>query len=168
MAGDAVSVAQLLPGLELGAPVWQRRRKSDPAACALADRHYSRGRVGAGQVGPPGRLLVFVTPCERAAWITHWPAPELAMDGLDAWRCSMFRNEGAGLSSDLIRAAMDLIAQLWTDRPADGWATWVEVDKVRRKRDPGRCFLRAGWHVDRKWRHPKLIRLRAPIEAGAV
>jgi hypothetical protein len=90
--------ALTLPGLDSGP--WQVRNSSDPAANALADRHYNRQRRGSGQVGPPGRKLVFVTPCERAVWVTHWPYADLALDGMDSWRCSIFRNEGAGLSSD--------------------------------------------------------------------
>jgi hypothetical protein len=153
--------ALVIPGVEVG--VWQLRSKGDPAACALADRHYSRQRPGSGQVGPPGRLLVMVTPCERAVWVTHWPRPDLALDGLDAWRCSIFRNEGAGLSSDLIKAAMALTAERWHDRPADGWVTWIDARKVRHKRDPGRCYLKAGWTLDRSWSHRHLIRLRAEV-----
>jgi hypothetical protein len=98
---EAIAVLPL-PGFDL--PIWERRTKGDPAVISLADRHYSRRRYGTSgvPVGPPGRLLVFLTPCERALWITHWPDPRYAFDGLDAWRCVLFRNEGAGLSSDLI------------------------------------------------------------------
>lgn len=146
---------------------WQVRDKADAAACALADRHYSRRRKGSGQIGAPGRVLVFVTPCERAVWLTYWPFADRASDGLDAWRCTLFRNEGAGRSSDLVRAAMLLTAELWLAGrvryvpPRDGWVTWIDTTRVRRKRDPGRCFLRAGWCVDTGWTHRKLVRLRA-------
>ncbi len=138
-----------LPGLAV--PVWQVRGRSDPAARALADRRHSRKRPGALWIGPPGRVLVLVTPCERAVWLTHWPRADLAFDGLDAWRCSLFRNEGAGRSSDLIRAAMTLTAQ-----------TWVEPAKVASPH-PGYCFKQAGWTLDRAWSHRRLVRLRAPI-----
>lgn len=151
--------ALTLPGIDAG--VWQRRNKSDPAALALADRHYSRRRPGSGQVGPPGRKIVLVTPCERALWLSHWPKASLAMDGLDAWRCSIFRNEGAGLSSDLILAAMDLTASIWRDHPppADGWVTWIDTEKVASP-NPGYCFKQAGWSLDREWSRRSLIRLR--------
>jgi hypothetical protein len=151
-------VALTLPGLAVG--VWQVRGKADPAANALADRHYSRRRPGSGQVGPPGRKLVLVTPCERAVWLTHWPYGHIALDRLDAWRCTIFRNEGAGLSSDLIRAAMGLTASLWSVRSRDGWVTWIDRTKVA-SANPGYCFKKAGWWIDRTWSHPKLIRLRA-------
>lgn len=144
--------------------VWQKRNRLDHSANALADRHYSRRRPGSGQVGPPGRKLVLVTPCERAVWVTHWPYAEYSMDGLDAWRCSIFRNEGAGLSSELIASAMNLTARLWQTRPGDGWVTWVDPRKVQ-SRNPGYCFLNAGWTRDRSWKHPHLIRFRAEVVA---
>lgn len=159
--------AQTLPGVDVG--TWQVRDKSDGAANALADRHYSRRRPGSGQVGPPGRKLVLVSPDERAVWLTHWPKAEYAMDGLDAWRCSIFRNEGDVLSSDLILAAMALTEALWDERPNDGWVTWVDTRKVA-SRNPGYCFLRAGWLRDRAWTHRYLIRLRAEtgLRGGAT
>lgn len=145
---------------ELATTGWQVRSKADPAAVVLADRHYSRRNPGTMQIGPPGRLLVLLTGCERAVWITHWPNTRGARDGLDAWRCTMFRNEGAGLSSELIRSAMAATAQLWSDRPADGWLTWVDRSKIR-STNPGYCFIRAGWTLDRTWSRRNLIRLRA-------
>lgn len=142
---------------------WQLRDRLDLAANALADRHYSRRRPGSGQIGPPGRKLILVTPCERAVWLTHWPYAELALDKLDAWRCTIFRNEGAGLSSELIRAAMEVTASIWRARPADGWITWVDATKVR-STNPGCCFKRAGWELDKGYRRRGLVRLRAGVE----
>jgi len=156
--------ALTLPGLEVG--TWQLRTSSDPAARALADRHYSRGTKGAPTVGPPGRRLVLVTPDERAAWITHYPREDLTLDHLDAFRCSMFRNEGDQLSSELIRAAMDATLELWKYRPRDGWVTWVDRSKVSSE-NPGYCFRCAGWARDRDWRPGPwarhLYRFRAPL-----
>lgn len=142
--------------------VWQRTTKGAPAAVALADRHYSRVRYGktGGQVGPPGRLLVFVTETADALWVTHWPDPKLALDGLDSWRCVLFRNEGAELSSMLIRAAMDVTAETWGDRPRDGWVTWVDTNEIR-STNPGYCFLQAGWWRDRDWRAAASSRRRS-------
>ncbi len=122
--------ALVIPGLEVS--TWQVRGRSNPAARALADRHYSRktrGPLGSA----PGRVLVLVTPCERAVWLAHWPRADLALDGLDAWRCSIFRNEGAGLSSELIVAAMALTAERWSARPPDGWLTWIDPASRRER-----------------------------------
>jgi len=141
---------------------WRRTNKFDSRAAALADRHYSRRTVGSPQFMPPGRTLVLMTEGGDAVWGTHWPRADLTLDGLDAWRCSIFRNEGSGLSSDLITEAMQRTADTWHDRPGDGWLTFVAKNKVRSS-NPGYCFLMAGWWVDRSWSHPKLIRLRAAI-----
>lgn len=158
-----MTVALTIPGVEAG--TWQVRHRFDRAAAALADRHYSRERVGSPQVGGPGYLLVLVTPCERACWITKQHAlttrtARALADGLDAYRCAMFRNEGAGLSSDLIRAAVELTERLWGPPPADGWATYVRRDLVR-STNPGYCFKQAGWTLDRTFVHPQLVRLVA-------
>jgi hypothetical protein len=152
--------ALTLPGIDPG--TWVKRSQTDGAVNALADRHYSRRRPGSGQVGGPGRKLILVTPDEQALWVTTWPYPERSMDGLDAWRCTYFRNEGDALSSDLIRAAMSHTADYFDGTPADGWLTWIEPGKVRSK-NPGYCFFVAGWWRDREWVHRRLIRLRAAV-----
>lgn len=141
---------------------WRRATKFDARGAALADRHYSRRTVGSPQFMPPGRTLVLITPEGDAVWGTHWPAAELTLDGLDAWRCSIFRNEGPLLSSELILEAMERTAETWRGRPADGWLTFVAKDKVRSV-NPGACFKKAGWWLDREWSHPKLVRLRAEV-----
>lgn len=159
---------------------WRIVTASDPRARALADRHYNRKTIGAPTVGPPGRRLVLVSTCARALWITHYPRPDLALDGIDALRCSSFRNErsleapnGAGLSSELIVAAMTVTARAWPDtRPPGGWLTFVDRAKTSRKRDPGRCFLRAGWWIDDdfaagRWAR-SLVRLRARMLEEAI
>lgn len=146
---------------------WILATRSDPAVRALRDRHYSTKRPGGKTVGPPGRVVILRTEDGLAAWITHYPATELALDGLDAFRCSLFRNEGPLLSSDLIVAAMEISQRIlgetngWGER-LDGWVTWIDPRKVASP-NPGYCFLRAGWRRDREWTHPRLIRLRAPL-----
>ena len=61
--------------------------------------------------------------------------------------CSLFRNERPDLhlSSDLITAAVAHTRAHWPAVPAAGFVTFVDPAKTRRKRDPGRCFRRAGW-----------------------
>ena len=58
---------------------------------------------------------------------------------------SLFRNEGAGLSSELISEAVAATRWRWPHTPELGMITFVNEAKVRRKRDPGRCYLRAGF-----------------------
>jgi hypothetical protein len=143
---------------------WLRVSTGDPAVRALRDRHYSTKKPGGRTVGPPGRRLAFRTVEGDAAWVTHWPDPRLALDGVDAWRCSLFRNESGRRASDLIREAMALTAAIWADRPCDGWLTYVEPGKLTSE-VAGYCFRRAGWRRDRTWRpkSARLIRLRAAI-----
>lgn len=62
-----------------------------------------------------------------------------------AWVNSIFRNEGAGLSSDLIRHAVAATRAHWPEVPALGMVSFVDASKVRGKRDPGYCFLKAGF-----------------------
>lgn len=136
---------------------WIVVKASDPRARALRDRHYSTRRPGGRTVGQPGRRLVLVVPDGTAAWITHWPEASLAMDGLDALRCTLFRNEGAQRASSLIREAIDLSERKFGRAP-DGWLTYVDPAKVASE-VPGYCFRRAGFRHDRAWSHPRLIRL---------
>jgi hypothetical protein len=114
----------------------------------LADRHYNRQAVGADQFVPPGRCLVLVTPAADALWITSWPFAEYVKHRwAGAWICSCFRREGGGRASDLIRAAVAATRWRWQP-PALGMVTFVNAEKVRHKRDPGRCFVRAGFEPD--------------------
>jgi hypothetical protein len=91
----------------------------------------------------PGETMVLLSRCGRAlfAW-QHNTIPRL--DGQVGVCCAVFRNESPTLSSELIREADALAWRRW---PEQRHFTYVEDGKVRHKRDPGRCFLRAGWRV---------------------
>lgn len=141
---------------------WVRVTRGDPIGRQLADRHYSRQHPGSSQFMPPGRVLVYLTSDGMALWGTHWPDARLALDKLDAWRCSIFRNEGSALSSKLIETAMLATARDWSARPLDGWLTYVRPGAIK-SANPGYCFKLAGWWLDRQWRRPGLIRLRAEV-----
>lgn len=128
---------------------WQMAHRCHPVACALADRHYSRQSIGSMNMMPPGRCLVLVTEDSNAVWGTSWPFTEWVRHAwAGAWMCSIFRNEGAGLSSELIREAVAVTRWHYGDAPALGMITFVKADAVRHKRDPGRCYRKAGFrHV---------------------
>lgn len=129
--------------------IWQLSWRADPAARPLADAHYTRQKIGSRQFVPPGRCLVLVTPCRRAYWVTSWPYPEYVKHAWPgAWVCSAFRNDegAAGLSSDLIRQAVAATVW-WKGHNPLGMVTFVDPTKVRHKRDPGRCFARAGFRL---------------------
>lgn len=123
---------------------WRLSHRADPLACAIADRHYNRQAIGSPQFVPPGRCVVLLRP--RALWVTSWPFAECVKHAwAGAWVNSLFRNEGDELSSDLIISAIAATLSVWTMPPAQGIITFVDAGKVRRKRDPGRCYLRAGF-----------------------
>lgn len=128
---------------------WRLSWKADPRVRAIADRHYNRQKPGAVQFMPPGRGLVLVDELATAAWITSWPLAEYVKHAwAGAWVCSMFRNEGAERSSDLIRDAVAATIAHFGTVPELGFVTFVDASKVKKKRDPGRCYLRAGWHYE--------------------
>lgn len=153
--------------LDVDDALWTRRGRFDPAAARLADRHYSREVVGSPQVGGPGFIIVLVTPCERAVWISKRHAietasPRAVADGFLGYRCAIFRNETPFLASELIRAAVVLTEREWGPS-AHGWATYVDTSKVA-SQNPGYCFKRAGWKRDRSFEHPRLVRLLMGVE----
>jgi hypothetical protein len=126
---------------------WHLSDRADQPTRQLADRHYNRQSVGATQFVPPGRCLVLRTDRADAFWVTSWPFAEYVKHAWPgAWICSAFRNESPHLSSELIREAVAATRATW-DPPALTYpfVTFVNADKVRHKRDPGRCFLRAGF-----------------------
>lgn len=124
--------------------IWRLSHRADPRAAALADRHYSRQSPGTPQFVAPGSCVVLLSTCGLALWVSlrqqivkhAWP---------DAWVCALFRNEGAGLSSTLILQAVAATRAVWGAPPPEGMLTFVDPDQVRHKRDPGRCFRRAGF-----------------------
>ena len=65
-----------------------------------------------------------------------------------AWVCSAFRNEGVGLSSDMIRHAVACTRHIFGEPSAIGMLTFVDSRKTRQKAHPGRCYLEAGFEYD--------------------
>ena len=127
--------------------IWHLSHRADPKARVLADRHYNRQKIGAPQFVPPGRCLVLYAnqPEGEAFWVTSFPFAQFVRHAwAGAWMCSAFRNEGAGLSSDLIRQALACTRNTW-EPPELGMVTFVDPTKTRHKRDPGRCYLKAGF-----------------------
>jgi hypothetical protein len=125
---------------------WQLSHKYDAPARAIADRHYNRQKPGTPQFVPPGRAVVLVIP-GAAFWVTSWPFAEYVRHAwAGAWVCSAFRNERPDLflSSSLITEAISATRFYW-DPPALGMVTFVDREKTRRKRDPGRCYRKAGF-----------------------
>lgn len=125
---------------------WQLSHRADKRALPIADRHYNRQKIGSPQFVPPGRCVVLLTENADALWVTSWPFAEYVKHAWPgAWVCSCFRNEGSVLSSQLIREAVSVTRSIYGKPPPLGMITFVNADKVRRKRDPGRCFVKAGF-----------------------
>ena len=131
-----------------GEPVrWELADRFSPHVRPLADRHYNRQKIGSPQFVPPGRCIVLSTAEADAFWVTSWPFAEYVKHAWPgAWVCSAFRNESPHLSSELIREAVAATRSRW-EPPILEYpiVTFINTKKVRHKRDPGRCFLRAGF-----------------------
>ena len=147
--------------MNIGETLWRWSDRADPDVVPIADRHYSRQKIGSPQFVKPGRCLVFKAGTRAqlrtrygggAYWVTSWPFAEYVKhEWAGAWECSAFRNEGAGLSSALIRDAIAITLGEW--QPPDlGMITFIKESETVRgrsaKSQPGKCFLDAGFeHV---------------------
>ena len=126
---------------------WRKVTKFNAAACRLADRHYSRRNVGAHQFMPPGQTIILLLEDFHALfgwWRPHPNSGLRAMNGLDGWTCTIFRNESPVRSSELILGAEAELYRYADGCGPDGLLTYVWDRKVR-SRNPGYCFLCAGW-----------------------
>lgn len=136
----------MTPTLGLGA--WYGVTDRDPRLVGLYQRHYSAAKNGVGLAshlkhgfaGLCDPMCLLTETCD-AGWV--WGIESLRLDGQIGVQCRFFRNEGPLLSSGLIREADDLAWGKWPSE-ARHW-TYVDPKRTRHKRDPGRCFLKAGW-----------------------
>jgi len=145
---------------------WEQVGKFDPRTAALADRHYNRRKVGSPQFMPPGQTLILLSHDEAAVfgwWRPHPDSGIPAINGLDGWTCTIFRNESDVLSSRLILDAEQALYQTGRDIGPDGLLTYVWDSRIRSV-NPGSCFKHAGWSIrgrsadNRKtllWKEPK-------------
>lgn len=127
---------------------WHISNRADKLALPIADAHYSRQKPGTPQFVPPSRCLVLWCATGRAVWVSSWPYPQYTHHAwAGAWVNTMFRRESGPLASELIREAIACSRWHWPDIPELGMVTFIDRDKVRHKRDYGRCYLRAGFQV---------------------
>lgn len=122
---------------------WIPVKDGNATGRAIFDRHYSRYRYADGRrpklyIGP-GYKLVLLWPNAKALFA--WRKEKHRQDGQTGVECAVFRNEGAGLSSALIRAADAIAFQRW---PGERHFTFVNARKVASP-NPGYCFIMAGW-----------------------
>ena len=143
-------------------PYWIEVSKCDKDACEFARPHYSRASPDSKELGPPGQKIVLMGSDGKALWGSHRPAPWAGikrMDGFEGHSCFIFRNAGGPLSSLIIREAVAYTVIKWGMAP---FITYVAINKVIHKRDPGRCFIKAGFRkvtIKEKTKHGPMLRL---------
>lgn len=86
----------------------------------------------------PGEKIVLRTASGDAGFVWRNFISDSGEHGIN---CAFFRNEGSILSSQLIRQACDIADAVWSCRRH---YTYVDPSCVR-SRNPGFCFLAAGW-----------------------
>jgi hypothetical protein len=150
---------------------WRLSSSSDRVALDIVDGtgmhigagpHYSRRTPGSRTFTGVGQEIVLVTDDARAVWaVVYQRTPSAPGSGssrgrsgqTDAapqhlWRNMMFRNLGAGLSSELICDATWETYRQWIVRygqlPNERMRTEIDVRRVRSS-NPGYCYERAGW-----------------------
>jgi len=133
----------------MAAPLWWLTHDGDRDCLALYERHYSVRQYRDGR-----RRHLFCGPGEKVVLRT-W-----AGDAMFVWRrftddcvearsgqrqtgvnCAAFRNEGTARSSSLVSQADAIADCLWPDRRH---YTYVDPSRIA-SRNPGYCFLCAGW-----------------------
>ena len=129
----------------------QRTTHFDPEMARLADRHYSRVRVGSPQYAPPGKMLVLRDALGTVLFVWSWQ--QYRKDGQTGYNCSIFRNESTRVSSGIILEAEQAAVTLWGSGRA---FTYVDETHVK-SNNPGYCFKVAGWVLRGKSKTGKLL-----------
>lgn len=114
--------------------IWHISNRADPMAREIADRHYNRQKPGTPQFVPPGRCCVLYAETEtgKAFWVTSFPYAEYVKhQWAGAWICSAFRNEGAGIASEMIRDAVAATRAFFGEPPDLGMVTFIDKRKVK-------------------------------------
>ena len=137
------------------------KNKADPLGRKLADRHYTRQTKGATLWTRPGyNYCLYYDDWKGAAlwawWRPKWEAGVERFDKLRAIECTMFRNESAALSSDLIKDAIELLKHpfcleaLKLSNPLENLLiTGISSERTVKGRSKnslaGACYRHAGW-----------------------
>lgn len=121
--------------------LWHTTKDGDRTCLALFQRHYSCRNADpkVRQFVGPGEHIVLRTDAGDAMFV--WRAPKYRADGQEGVECAVFRNEGPYQSSELVRQADAIADFCWPDRRH---YTFVDPQAVR-SRNPGFCFIAAGW-----------------------
>lgn len=123
--------------------------KFDPESVMLADRHCSRQKIGTNQFMPPGQTIV-LRNAEGTA-VFGWLWQEKRDDNQSGYNCSIFRNESARLSSDIIAEAEAAAFSEWGPSRLFTYinplALKPPAHKFRKPKIAGKCFIAAGWKL---------------------
>lgn len=135
-------------------PLWWITLDGDATGFEMYNRHYSsrksRGKQKQRLFVGPGTKRVFRTWEGDAFFVWRNFIDDSGQEGIC---CSFFRNESPHLSSELIRQACLIADALWPGR-----RRYTEVDPQEvRSRNPGYCFLVAGWRRCGHTRSGKLV-----------
>ena len=125
---------------------WYPVTSGDIRAYQIFLRHYSarpnrgsrRGK-NSKRFTPPGEHIVLLTSACDALFV--WVKEKFRLDGQAGVNCSVFRNESAVLSSELILEAEGLA---WSKWPGERLFTFVDSTKIKSS-NAGYCFKKAGW-----------------------
>jgi hypothetical protein len=102
--------------------IWQLSHRKEVRSRLIADRHYSWQNIAHPDFVAPGRCLVLYAKTEtgEALWVTTWPFAQYVKHAwAGAWTCALFRNEGAGLSSELIVQAVAVTKSYYGNPPKE-------------------------------------------------
>jgi hypothetical protein len=126
---------------------WYGASRRDPRVVGLYSRHYSSAKNNktvahwlATGITAPGETITLLTADGSALFV--WLKQKYVDNDQTGVNCAVFRNEGSELSSNLILEAEQIAWERWA---GERLYTYVDPGAVRPKRDPGRCFIRAGW-----------------------
>lgn len=140
LENEREAIEDAFPSTEYGN--WVEYKDGHPRALELYGRHYSAYQYADGRERKlfmgPGEKTVLLSRDGTALFGWRKFRDDSGQEGVN---CSVFRNEGDMLSSDLVREAM---AIAWLRWPGARLYTYVNAEKVESE-NPGYCFKVAGW-----------------------
>ena len=120
---------------------WIVGQDGEPELYAMYRRHYSARKNIRPKIklfAGPGQHIVLTLPDRSALFVWRKFIDASGQQGIN---CSIFRNESELLSSDLIREADAIADFCW---PGERHYTYVRASAIK-SRNPGWCFICAGW-----------------------
>lgn len=122
---------------------WILAQDGEPELLTLYEKHYSCKVYADGRTRKlfcgPGEKVVLTTPTRDALFVWRNFIDDSGQQGIN---CAVFRNESPVLASDLIREADAIADFVW---PGERHYTFVRAEAVK-SRNPGWCFICAGWN----------------------